>query len=262
MRKSFVSLIANDRYQIGCTGQTVYVLDASGNELAKFRDMTYAYYPALHPGGEIAAVYSNKGIMAVYSLSELRLIAKFRVSAEFDTKTDSIPCFSPDGKYLYHVEGRKGDCLNTRLSIYSTADYQPVARLFEQGQKIVFDCIEMDRDGSVFLLGYDRKETRNDFFVAKLAGQSLRDARPLDSRTYDFYRSALYVKRTGFTEHSFQWSGFVTMPKVKLDLERALGHPVDLGPFNREYALDDLKQMNLSLAQLWKEADFPKASES
>ena len=74
MRKSFVSLIANDRYQIGCTGQTVYVLDAAGNELAEYKDMNYAYYPALHPGGEIAAVYSNNGIIAVYSLPERRLI--------------------------------------------------------------------------------------------------------------------------------------------------------------------------------------------
>ena len=80
MRKHFVSLISNGRFQLGCTGQTVYVLDAAGNELAKFRDMTYAYYPALHPDGEVAAVYSNTGIMAVYSLSELRLITKFRVS--------------------------------------------------------------------------------------------------------------------------------------------------------------------------------------
>lgn len=81
MRKPFMSLIANDRYQIGCTGQTVYLLDASGNELAKFKDMPYAYDPAFHPSGEIAAVYGNTGMMAVYALSERRLIAKFRVSA-------------------------------------------------------------------------------------------------------------------------------------------------------------------------------------
>jgi len=77
MRKPFMSLIANDRYQIGCTGQTVYLLDASGNELAKFKDMPYAYDPAFHPSGEIAAVYGNTGMMAVYALSERRLIAKF-----------------------------------------------------------------------------------------------------------------------------------------------------------------------------------------
>ena len=64
MRKPFVSLIANDQYQIGCTGQTVYLLDTAGSELAKFKDMTYAYYPALHPGIETIpggwSVYLNK----------------------------------------------------------------------------------------------------------------------------------------------------------------------------------------------------------
>ena len=69
MRKPFVSLIANERYQVGCTGQTVYVLGPAGNELAKFRDLTHAYYPALHPNGEVAAVYSNDGVIAIYSLT-------------------------------------------------------------------------------------------------------------------------------------------------------------------------------------------------
>lgn len=254
MRKPFVSLIANDRYQIGCTGQTVYVLDASGNELAKFKDMTYAYYPALHPGGEIAAVYSNKGIMAVYSLSERRLIRKFRVSAENDTQTDRIPCFSPDGKYLYHIEGRKGDSLNSRLSVYSTEDYRPVLRLFEKGQKNVFDCMEFDRDtATLFLLGYFRKEDRNDYFVARLIGQSLQDVKLLDFRIHDFYQSAIYKKQTGFTQESFRWSEFAFMPGVKVDLERTLDQPVDLGPSDRDYTLNDLKQMDLSLARLWEE---------
>ena len=44
------------------------------------------------------------------------------------------------------------------------------------------------------------------------------------------------------------------MPRVKSDLERTEGHPLDMGPFNREYTLDDLKQMNISLAQCWEES--------
>ena len=257
MRKPFVSLIANERYQVGCTGQTVYVLDASGNELAKFKDMIYAYYPALHPGGEIAAVFSNKGVMAIYSLAELRLIKKFRVSAEYDTQTDRIPCFSPDGQYLYHIEGRKGDNLNSRLSVYSTADYQPVLRLFEHDRKIVFNRMEIEKKtGCIFLLGFFREERKNSYFVAKLRDQSLRDVKPIDSwHIYDFYQAAVGLKLRGYTEQSYRWSGFTTKPVVKADLERHFGEPVDMGPFNREYTLDDLKRMNLSLSQLWKEAD-------
>ena len=255
MRKPF-SLIANDQYQIACNGQTVYVLDSAGHELARFKDMTYAYYPALHPKGDTAAVFSNNGIMAVYSLSELRLIAKFRASAVKDTQTDRIPCFSPDGQYLYHIEGRKGDRFNSRLSIYSTADYQPVRRLFEQGQKMVFDHMEFDQEtGVLFLMGFYRQENDNDYFVARLIGQSLQDVRSLDYRTYDFYRSAIQLKRLGFTEYAYKWSTFTTMPKVKSDLERVWGHPADLGPFNRTYTLDDLMHMKLSLSGFWAEAE-------
>ena len=253
MRKPFVSLIANERYQIGCTGQTVYVLDSIGNELAHFKHMTYAYYPALQPCGDVAAVYSNTGVMAIYSLSELRLIIKFRVSAVNDTQTDRIPCFSPDGQYLYHIEGRKGDALNSRLSIYSTEDYHPVSRLFEQGQKTVLSRIEFSQDGCVFLLGYFRKEKRNEFFVGKLEGQTLQDVRMLDKFVYDFYDSAVHLKQEGFTEQSFKWSLFAMEPRIKADLERSLGQPVDFGPFNLEYTLDDLKRMNLSLARCWEE---------
>ncbi len=93
MRRNYYSLISNARFQLGCTGQTVYVLDPAGNELARFKDMTYAYYPAFHPCGDIAAVYSNNGVMAIYSLSKLQRITKFRVSAMNDTQTDRVPCF-------------------------------------------------------------------------------------------------------------------------------------------------------------------------
>ncbi len=254
MRKPFFTLIANERYQIGCTGQTVYVLDSAGNELAKFKDMTYAYYPALHPDGETAAVYSNNGVMAIYSLSELRLIAKFRVSAIKDTAINCIPCFSPGGNYLYHIEGRKGDRLNNRLSVYSTTDYQPVFRMFEQGPKTVFSCIEFDQAGCLFLLGYFRQEKCNEYFVSKLEGQTLQDVRLLDKNIYDFYQSAMLLKQVGYTEESFKCSQFTIMPKVKLDLERSFGLPVNLGPFNREYTLDDLRQMNLSLVRCWEES--------
>lgn len=254
MRKPFVSLIANDRYQIGCTGQTVYVLDATGNELAKFKDMTYAYYSTLHPNGEIAAVYSNNGIMAIYSLSERRLIKKFRVSAVNDTQTGRIPCFSLDGKYLYHIEGKKGDVINSRLSVYSTADYQPVLRLFEKEQKIVLNCMEFDRDtGSCFLLGFFREENRNDYFVAQLIELSLQNVKLLDFATHQFYESAIYIKQTGFTQEAFKWSEFSFMPKVRAVLEQTLDHPVDLGRFDQVYTLNDLRQMDISLARVWRE---------
>lgn len=255
MRKPFVSLIANDHYQIGCTGQTVYILDAAGNELSKFKDMTYAYYPALHPNGDIAAVYSNTGIMGIYSLSGRRLIRKFRVSAVNDTQTDRIPCFSPDGKFLYHIEGRKGDALNSRISVYSTLDYQPVIRLFEQGQKTVFSCMEFGGDNeTLYLLGYFRRENRNDCFVAQLIEQSLKNIKPLNAIKYDFYSGVIELKQRGFAEEAYKWSGLLFIPKSKKDMERVFDNSADLEFFNQEYTLEDLRQMNFSLERLWEEA--------
>ena len=256
MRKSFVSLISSKKYQVGCTGQTVYVLDPAGNELAKFKDMIYAYYAALNPAGDVAAVYSNNGLMAIYSLSELRLIKKFRVSAVNGMQTDRVPCFSPDGQYLYHIESRKGDPLNSRLTVYSTVDYQPVLRLFEQGQKTVLNCIEFDKEtGVLFLMGYFRRNSHlgyNDYFIAKLIDQSLQDVRIIDDhRVYSFYRSAVHLKQVGFTKDVYDASGFTHTYEIK----GPDGKPIDLGPYNKTYTLDDLKQMDLSISRLWKDAD-------
>ena len=224
MRKSFVSLLSNDRYQVGCTGQTVYVLDSAGNELARFRDMIYAYYAALHPDGNTAAIFSNKGLMAIYSLS----------------------------KYLYHIEGRKGDSLNSRLSVYSTIDYQPVLRLFEHGPRTVFTCIEIDKkSGCIFLLGYFRKDDywgSSDYFVAKLIDQSLQDIKIIDDhRIYDFYRSAVHLKQTGYTQNCYNYSRFTDSY-----LSPFTGQPIDMGPFNHKYTLDELKQLDFTLSQLWE----------
>ena len=44
--KNFWSYIENGKYSIGCTGQTVYVYDQNGTELAKFKDLPYAYKAA------------------------------------------------------------------------------------------------------------------------------------------------------------------------------------------------------------------------
>jgi hypothetical protein len=40
--KRFWSYIENEQFAVGCTGQTVYVYDKSGTELARFKDLKYA----------------------------------------------------------------------------------------------------------------------------------------------------------------------------------------------------------------------------
>lgn len=60
MRK-FVSYIKNEKYAIGCTGGTVYVYDANGNELAKFKDIRYGYDPMFNPVKNEFIVKSTEG---------------------------------------------------------------------------------------------------------------------------------------------------------------------------------------------------------
>lgn len=41
--RRFWSFYQNESYQVGCSGRTVYIYDKAGNELAKFRDIPFAY---------------------------------------------------------------------------------------------------------------------------------------------------------------------------------------------------------------------------
>ena len=87
---SFWSYIGNDRFNIGCTGQTVYVYDKAGKELARFKDLIYAYLPVISPRGDHFVVKTTDGRMAVYSLETLSLVKKFRYS-KVDGAQDDIP---------------------------------------------------------------------------------------------------------------------------------------------------------------------------
>ena len=57
----FWSYIGNDQFNIGCTGQTVYVYDKAGKELARFKDLIYAYLPVLSPRGDSFVVKTTEG---------------------------------------------------------------------------------------------------------------------------------------------------------------------------------------------------------
>jgi len=58
--KKFCSYIKNDKYAIGCTGQTVYVYDSECAEIAKFKDLPYANKSAISPNGDILVVKTTE----------------------------------------------------------------------------------------------------------------------------------------------------------------------------------------------------------
>ena len=76
--KNFWSFTGNDKFNIGCTGSTVYIYDKNNKELAKFKDINYAYSSLISPDGDILTIKSTDGKLAIYSLETMSLIKKFR----------------------------------------------------------------------------------------------------------------------------------------------------------------------------------------
>lgn len=228
--KSFWSFIGNDKYNIGCTGQTVYVYDKSGNELAKFKDLPYAYDAAISPRGDIFVVKTTEGRMAIYSLEPCALIKKFRYS-KVDGAQDDNFCFSPDGAELYSIERHVHDC-RTALSVYDTEDFSLKRRILGDDEKLFLNAIEYCKEtDEYFLFGYFRNEEgcAAKFFVGKLKNDQLCDLVYITEEEHDFYHSYIGLRMSGFAKKRYDWSHWL----------------------NAE--LEDLKASEYSLAKLWNE---------
>lgn len=230
--RNYWSLIGNGKYQVGCTGQTVYVLDNDGNEIAKFKDLIYAYTPAISPNGDIFVVKTTEGRLAVYSFSPPKLIKKFRFS-KVDASQDDNFCFSPDGKELYNIE-RHVDSCKTALSVYDTSDFSLKKRLLDDDDSLVLDLIEADTStGEYFLLGLFRNEQgiAYKYFVGKLIADRLEEIVYVPEKVKRFYYVCQLLRVNGFTEKMFN-----------------LWHDCWIGP---EIKLEELKKANHTLAELW-----------
>ena len=202
---SFWSYIENDKYAIGCTGQTVYVYDNSNNELARFKDMKYAYTPMFCPKHNMFVVKSTEGNIAAYSLDTMKLIKKFRFSKR-DAAQDDGFCFSGSGEYLYNIE-RHIDDGTTCLSIYETSNFKRINQLFLSEP---FDLCHIEYDAvkdGLFVLGFVRREEQLfTFFAAAYEDDNLTH---ITEVTPDMYEYALGYKRLesmGFTQKAKKWS--------------------------------------------------------
>ena len=225
--KSFWSFIGNERYDIGCTGGTVYLYDKQGAELAKFKDLPYAYTSAISPKGDIFVVKTTEGRLAVYSFDPPALIKKFRFS-KIDGAQDENFCFSADGSELYNIE-RHIDYCSSALSVYDTSDFSLKHRIFDSNKAMVLNCIENgEQNGEFYLLGFFRGKSRvaETFFVGKLTGLELHDIIFLPEEEYDFFWHYIHLRMSGFTEKCYEWSY------------------MDKG-------LDELKAADLRLSNLW-----------
>lgn len=227
----FYSFINNDKYSVGCTGQTVYLYDNSGNELAKFKDLIYAYTAMFSPNGDIFVVKSAEGRLAVYSLETLSLIKKFRFSKVNYSQDDNF-CFSSDGKYFLNIERHKDD-LNTVLSIYNTDEFCLEKRLFNDEPLTMLEFIEYDNATSCYyLMGYFRDEdskVATEYFVVRLSDYELKDFVYISENEHEFYVEYKKLEMCGFTDKSKQSSGLKTIG----------------------YDLSDIESPKHSIAKLW-----------
>lgn len=223
--KKFWAYISNGKYSVGTTGQTVYLFDENGNEINRFRDITYAYTPMFSPDGKLFVVKSTEGRLAVYSLETFSLIKKFRFS-KVDGAQDEGFCFSPDGKYFINIE-LQGDDLHSAVSVYNTDDFSRVSQLLLE-ESVMLDHIEFDYNtNEYYVLGVVHGDVIHGL-VAKYKDNSVVDKIEIAESEYDFYRSYIALKMSGFTEKTYEWS--------YMDDE-----------------LDELKSMNLTLAKLYDE---------
>ena len=218
---SFWSYISNEKYSIGCTGQTVYVYNKNGEELAKFKDLPYAYTAAISPCDNIFVVKTAEGRMAIYSLSPACLIKKFRFSKIKASQDDNF-CFSPDGKEFYNIE-RHIDTCKTALSIYDTTDFSLKRRILDTDFSLVLTAIESCADNNeIYLLGFKRNTDNiaSEYFVGKLKDDTLKDIIYISQHEHVFYQSYVHLRMTGFSEKTYTWSHF----DVALDKLKSFGH--------------------------------------
>jgi len=188
---------------VGCTGQTVYIYNNSGEELAKFKDLKYAYSPAISPDEKRLFVKSTVGKLAVYSLDSLSLIKKFRLSKVNGAQDDGY-CFSNDSKYFINVE-KVLDELHSAVSWYDTETLDKMYFL-KMDSNIGINEIECSDNGDLYVLGFYRNTLKN--FVAIINETGILKLQEITELEGDFYLTYMRLMRSGFTEKSWNWVWF------------------------------------------------------
>ena len=119
------------------------------------------------------------------------------------------------------------DSMHSAISVYETADFSKKSQILFH-KNIVLTQIEAT-DGEFYVLGFLRGSENTSYrcFVGKFADGQIKDIRIISERDEWFYENYSDLKIMGFTEKAHEW------------------HELDT-------PLEELKQMNDSLANLWK----------
>lgn len=186
-------------YLVGCAGQTVYVFGGKGAEIARLRDIPYAYAAAFSPDGNLLAVRSTTAWFAFYVPPDFRLVQKMRMRRPNSQPQDEGFCFSPDGALFWNLEYQND--LTTHLVSYDTKTFAEVGRFFE-GERYVFSHIEPSAKGGYDLLGFRREPEAQDnsLWFARFHGENLISQTQLVPSVYERARRNKKVELCGFTE--------------------------------------------------------------
>lgn len=181
------------------------MLDQENRELAKFKDISYAYQGAFQPKTNIFVTKSIEGKLAVYDLDRLTL--KKKISITRIGAQDEGFAFTPDGMLFYNIEKPESQ-LVTRLVIYDTHDYSIKRILFDCQTQMHLEELEFDSIHSCYVLGFIRDEDGlYDYgFIATLMDDELKQIKKLSEERFHFARDYYHWKRSGFTAKVLEWS--------------------------------------------------------
>jgi hypothetical protein len=219
--KDFWGFVKNEKYSIGCTGQTTYVYDAASKEIAKFKEIKYAYEPMFCPCKNMFVVKSTDGWLAFYSLDTMQLLKKVHFSKV--GAQDEGFCFSPDGRYLFNIE-KPVTSIATELAIYETDSFQILRRLFQGERTIVISHIEYDSEKSAyFVLGFcrDNEGVFSYGFVSELCDNRLINTKRIPDKEYDYLAAYKRLELKGFTKKSIEWSALKNRPLTHMKISDA-----------------------------------------
>ena len=239
--KKFWGFYSNGTYQVGCQEHTMYLYDAAGRELARFKDLRYAPLGAFQPGTNRFLLRSTAGRIAVYDCDERKLLKKFDFSTVHFAQDDGF-CFAPDGKYFYNIERFPVDT-KTRLRVYETESFTLVREL---GEKNLSEILYDESRDRVQLLYFTRgaDDCFDQGYVGTLEGETIAMLRRLSEEEYEFLRGWLSLRNSGFTEKAMEWSGLHYDGYTNDQLQTLRDRELDLETFDLTRVLEDLQEID------------------